>query len=163
MKEGGVIAIVAGVVIVLWFAVNKGLIQARAVPVGAGVYAPQPAQNYSGYLAASTAPGVSGALNSILSGVGGAVTAWLKKGPSNPAPAVSAAAPGMGGYLGSGGVGPSNPMGTIDQNDPAYLAMLAGNTDAAAMAYDQTTNNAFAYDALAADNAYDPNYSLSPV
>lgn len=159
MKAETALILVGGLIALLWFASAKGLIASGAVPVGKGVYAPQPAQNYSGYLAASTAPAVSGALSTILSGVAGGLSAWLHPKSSTPAPAVRAAAPTSAGYNGSGGVGPSNPLG-ISTDDPAYQAMISGYSDQMRAGYDQTSGSAFSYDALALDNAFDPNYSL---
>jgi len=152
MNTGTALVIVGGVLAVLFFATSKGLISSGAVPVGRGVYAPQPAQNYSGYLAASTAPSVAGALNNVLSGLSTGLGGWLSRKANTPAPAVRAAAP-TGEYQAvSTGVGPSNPTGTSDSWD----SMLW--TDP--LAYDNTNQTAFAYDPLALDNAYDPNYSL---
>ena len=153
MNTGTALVLVGGAIAILFLATSKGLISSGAVPVGRGVYAPQPAQNYSGYLAASTAPGVSGALNNILSGLGSGLSGWLSRKTNVPAPNVQAAAP-TGGYQAvSTGVGPSNPTGTSDSWD----SMLWQDP----LAYDNTNQVAFAYDPLAVDNAYDPNYSLS--
>lgn len=156
MKEAPFLAIVIGGFALIYLAVKSGWIgpnQSAAIPVGRGVYAPQPAQNYSGYLAASTAPGVSSALNGLLSGIGGAVSGWLHQAPKNvPAPNVQAAAPTGAYQSASTGVGPMNPTGISDSNDPFLW------TDP--LAYDNTDVMSFSYDALAADNAYDPTYSL---
>lgn len=156
MKEAPLIAIIVGGVALLYLAVKSGWIGANptaAIPVGKGVYAPQPAQNYSGYLAASTAPGVSNALNGIISGIGGAVSGWLHSPSVNtPAPAVRAAAPTGANQAVSTGVGPSNPLGISNSNDPALW------TDP--LLYDNTNVTSFAYDQIAADNAFDPSYSL---
>jgi hypothetical protein len=155
MKEAPTLAIVVGAVVLFYLAMKSGWIGANpsaAVPVGRGVYAPQPAQNYSGYLAASTAPGVSNALNGILSGVGSALSGWLTRSANTPAPAVQAAAPTGPNQAASTGVGPSNPLGISDSSNPLLW------TDP--LAYDNTSVSAFSYDPLAADNAYDPNYSL---
>jgi hypothetical protein len=156
MKEAPFLAVVIGGFALLYLAVKSGWIGGNpnaAIPVGRGVYAPQPAQNYSGYLAASTAPGVSDALNGLLSGVGGALSGWLHTRSSNsPAPNVQAAAPTGAYQAASTGIGPSNPLGISDSNNPMLW------TDP--LAYDNTGVTSFAYDALAADNAYDPTYSL---
>lgn len=158
MKEAPLLAAIVGGFALLFLAMKYGWIGGNpnaAIPVGKGVYAPQPAQNYSGYLAASTAPGVSDALNGLLSGIGGAVSGWMHKSQNVPAPAVQAAAP-TGAYQAvSTGVGPSNPLGISDSFDPA----LWSNP----IAYDNTDVTSFSYDPLAADNAYDPTYSLTAV
>ncbi len=155
MKEAPLLAIVIGGFALLYYAMKSGWIgpnPGAAVPVGRGVYAPQPAQNYSGYLAASTAPGVSNALNGLLSGIGGALSGWMHTKPTNTPANVQAAAPTGAFQAASTGVGPSNPLGLSDSNDPFLW------TDP--MAYDNTDVTSFSYDALAADNAYDPTYSL---
>lgn len=157
MKEAPLLAVIIGGFAILYLAIKSGWIgpnQSAAIPVGKGVYAPQPAQNYSGYLAASTAPGVSSALNGLLSGIGGAVSGWLHTPSVNsPAPNVRAVTPTSYSQSVSTGIGPGNITGTADSFDQT----LWDNP----IAYDNTDVTAFSYDAIAADNAYDPTYSLT--
>lgn len=166
MKTGAIIAVVVGVVVVLYLAVSRGLIGSGvAVSVGPGgvttahgIVAPQPGSNYSGYLAATTAPGVSSALNGLLTGVGGAFTKWLTpNAPAQPAPAqgANAASPSLAAQ-------PSGPV-------PAAAFGSASATGSGApvgpmvppdISYNATAGSAFDYSGLAGDNGYDPSFSL---
>jgi hypothetical protein len=156
MKTGAVIAIVAGVLVALYFAVSRGLIGSGvAVKASGGVVAPQPAANYSGYLAATTAPQVSGILNTLLSGVNSAAHSWLAPSgaPSSPAP--------------QQGASPTSPSLFAQPSGPApqptsYVAdtTLVGPQIDPVMQYSATSGSAFDYSGLAADNSFDVNASL---
>lgn len=159
MKSGAIIAIVVGVVAVLVIALNRGLISSGVqVPVAGGVrgiVAPQPAQNYGGYLSAATAPGVSTFLNTALSGLGNAFGSWLSPSKSTPAPA-------QGSNPGSPSLA-AQPLGPAQQ--AASLADISGGwmigpTVNPVMSYNNTSGAAFDYGGLAADNGFDPNAGL---
>jgi hypothetical protein len=176
MKESTIIILVVAGVAALFWAVQTGLIKVTggAVNVGGGIVAPQPSQNYSGYLAASTAPGVSGALNAILGGVGSTLSSWLAPANANPAaptPAQVAASVGpvpgsiqpTSATIGTQLVSPSfaGPSGPSLANlMPSYSATPIGPQTDASLNYDSTTGNAFDYNGLSGANAYDPAYSL---
>lgn len=164
MKAGVIIAVVVGAVAIIFLAVNRGLISSGVgISVGAGgstsakgIVAPQPATNYSGYLAASTAPGVSSALNGLLSGLGSGFGSWLGGGGgSTPGPNQGAnpASPSLGAQ-------PSGPS-LATQNAPIGGALVGPQIDPiTGLTYDATSGAAFDYSGLAADNAYDPTASL---
>jgi hypothetical protein len=157
MKDSTIIIILLGGAALLFWAVSTGLIQTtggavRVGPQGAvsGVVAPQPAQNYSGFLAASTAPGVSSALNSALSGIGNAFSAWLT--PHNPTVAagqgpVSATPPTLSAQ-------PSGPVGAT------IAGASVGPIIPPELSYDATTGAAYDWMGLANANSFDPSYSL---
>lgn len=166
--EGLIIALVIGAIAIFFFAVNRGLISSGvSVGVGAGgatsvkgIIAPQPSQNYSGYLAASTAPGVAGAINGLLSGIGSGASAWFSGVKSTPTPAVGnpaqAAAP-------VSSVANAAQQQSVYDNTPLPLPALGPQLSDVNLAYDNTSGSSFGYDALAADNAYSPGDSLSIV
>lgn len=165
MKAGAIIAIVVGVVAVIFLAVNRGLVSSGvSVGVGPGgstsvrgIVAPQPSQNYGGYLAATTAPGISSALNGALMGLGSAFASWMGK-PSTQAPVAqgaSVSSPSL--YAQPIGVTSTEmPLsGSLVGPQPATLSGLQ-------LTYDSGSSGAaFDYAGLAADNAYDPSASLS--
>lgn len=158
MKTGAVIAIVVGVLAVLYLAVSRGLI-GSGVAIGPGgqqrgIVAPQPGSNYSGYLAATTAPQVSGILNTVLSGVNSAFHSWLA--PSAPAavpPAQGASANSPSLFAQPSGPAPQPSMYS------APTALVGPQIDPA-LQYDQTSGAAFDYAGLSNDNSFDPNASL---
>jgi hypothetical protein len=164
MSTGGVIAIVIGAVVVIFLAVNKGLVNS-GVAVGHGIIAPQPAQNYGGFLAASTAPQVSNILGTILSGVNSSFHNWLAPAtPATPAPAQGASATSP-----SVAAQPTGPApGTIQPSSYTTSAGLVdtgmgwmiGPQTTPALGYDATSGAAFDYAGLTADNSFDPNASL---
>lgn len=179
MKDSTIILLVVAGGALLFWAVSTGLIRTTggAIPVGpqgqipsGAIYAPQPSTNYSGYLAATTAPGVSTALNSALSGLGTGInhlfSGWLSgsaaaqpsavspSGGPNAAqtapsdtPALAASAGQIyGPFMSQADLqGTSNPVGPIV--DPA-------------VGYAATSGAAFDYSGLASANSYDPGYSL---
>ena len=151
MKENTVIILVVAVAALLFWAISTGLLK-TGVNVGGGIVAPQPSQNYSGYLAASTAPAVSGALSNAVFGLSSAFTSWLHPsgGSSAPTPAgqqASATSP----------AGPAQPAGSTYAS---YDDSLVGPQIDPIMSYGATPGSAFDYSGLAASNAYDPSYSL---
>lgn len=164
MSTGGVIALVIGAVAIIFLAVNRGLVQS-GVPVGHGIVAPQPASNYGGYLAASTAPQVSNILSTLLSGANSAFHNWLApKSPGTPAPAQgfsssspSAAAQPTG--PAPGAIQPSNFDTTAGLVDTSGGWMIGPQVDPL-VSYNQTPQSAFDYSGLASDNSFDPNASL---
>lgn len=175
MKENTVIIlIVAGAALLFW-AVSTGLIKTTGglVNVGGGVLAPQPSQNYGGYLAVSSAPAVAGALSTAISGLGNAFSGWL----GSPTPAAKTAQ----------GANPSSPSGAAQPSGPSpqavqsaiigqaagtgaftptatyasYSDTLVGPQVSSQVAYSATPGSAFDYAGLASDNSFDPDYSLS--
>jgi hypothetical protein len=165
-EETVIILIVAGVALLFW-ATSSGLLKVTggAVPVGnTGILAPQPSQNYSGYLAASTAPGVSSALNSIIGGLGTSLGAWLSPSGSPPPPVgqgASSASP-------SGAAQPIGvPNPAIQPTSISPSASLVGPTLVGPQippldgtSYDATLGSAYDYNGLSAANSFDPSYSL---
>jgi len=188
MKSGAIVALIIGALALVYLAVSRGLISS-GVQVSStggvisqrGIVAPQPTQNYSGYLAATTAPGVSGAINGALSGLANAFSSWMSKPPSqNPPVSSPAALPGaqtvasaVGTGVGSIFGGPSlaaAPSGPsidavgilptdISNYDLAALSNVGPVVDPA-VSYTATDQAAFDYSGLALDNAYDPSASL---
>jgi hypothetical protein len=164
MKDSTVlIVVIAGFALIFW-AFSKGFLSASPTGLGINpqtgkpfgvVNIPQPSQNYSGYLAASTAPGVSTALNGALSGIGAGLnnlfSGWIggssqvqgvNQGAVNPpASAPSAAA---------------QPVGPTAQIFGPFVGPVAYPD----VSYNATPGSAFDYAGLAADNVYDPTYSL---
>lgn len=175
MKDSTVILLVVGGFVLLFWAFSKGIITAGVGPTGLGVNpatgkpygvitAPQPSTNYSGYLAATTAPGVSGALNGALSGIGSGLnnlfSGWFGGQSSNPTPSASnqiasANSPALNAQpagpvaapfdFASTFQGTSNPVGPVVNPDVSYNA---------------TNWSAFDYNGLAASNSPDMTYSL---
>jgi hypothetical protein len=172
MKDSTIVLLLIGGAALLFWAVSTGLIRTTGgmIPVGAQgqvaggtILAPQPSSNYSGYLAATTAPGVSTALNSALSGISTGVNhlfaGWFggsgaAAGPApqqtasanSPALAAQPAGPVYGPFVDAQTFqGTSSPVGPI--NDPS-------------VAYGATSGAAFDYAGLANANTYDPGYSL---
>jgi hypothetical protein len=160
-----IIFIVAGFALLFW-AVSTGLIKTTGggVNVGGGIVAPQPATNYSGYLAASTAPGVSSALNSILGGVGTSVAAWL-----SPEPSTATNTP----FVNQGPMQPavSAPSAAAQPQGPSSSGLVAAQTVQntsvpvgpvidPSISYLSTNQDAFNYLGLSSANAVDPGYSL---
>lgn len=163
-----VILVVAGAALLFW-AVSSGIIRTTGggINVGGGVVAPQPTQNYSGYLAASTAPQVSGAINTAISGLSGLFSGWLsgsqvapKTGqtysPSSPSlfAQPSGPAPTSGAKL----VSSLNP--SVGSAYASYSDTLVGPQVSDDISYQATNGSAFDYYGLASDNAFDPDYSL---
>lgn len=171
MKTGAIIAIVAGALILIFWATSRGLIQSgvQVGPTGTqrGIVAPQPAQNYSGYLAATTAPQVSGILNGLLSGLSGSVSSWFGKSaaPQPVAQGTNANSPALA-ATGSAGVAAS----ILNTTNQQYIATLSPSTysDPGSTligpqvdpALQYAGGSAFDYAGLAADNAYDPAASM---
>src|SRR5919108_2458764 len=157
MSTGGVIAIVVGALVVVFLAVNRGLVHAGVqVPVGVGgqkgIVAPQPAQNYGGYLAATTAPQVSNILSTVISGANSALRSWLTPAPSAQTPprvGASASSPSLSAQ-------PSGPAVT-------YYQPTIGPVVSPDLSYNSTSQAAFDYSGLSFDNGFDPNASLDGV
>jgi hypothetical protein len=166
MKAGAIVAIVIGAVVVIFLAVNRGLISSGVsvgvgpggVTTGKGIVAPQPSQNYGGYLAASTAPGVSSALNGALMGLGGAFASWMHETtPPGTTPIRQGASP-TSPSLGAQPIGVTTsdaPIGgSLVGPQPATLSNLQLTYDAG------TSGAAFDYAGLAGDNSWDSAASL---
>jgi len=166
MKEETVIILVVAGFALLFWAVQTGLIKTvgGGINVGGGVVAPQPSVNYSGYLAASTAPGVSSALNSILGGLGTSIAGWL-----SPEPSTATNTP----FVNQGPMLPASqaPSAAAQPSGPTPSAVVAAQTVQntpvpvgpvvdPSVSYLSTNQNAFNYIGLADANAVDPNYSL---
>jgi|SRR6516162_359446 hypothetical protein len=166
MKDSTLVILLVGGAALLFWAVSRGFISAS--PTGLGtlpgpgqsgvIVTPQPTQNYSGYLAASTAPSVSSALSSVLSGFGNLASGWLSSKASGasvpPQQGASAYSPSMGAQ-------PSGPSPFATQSAySAYDNTLVGPQIPDAVSYDATNGSAYAWAALADDNGYDPNYAL---
>lgn len=162
MSTGGVIAIVLGAVVLVFLAVNRGLVssgvQVGIGPSGAtstrGIVAPQPSTNYGGYLAASTAPGVSSALNGALTGLGSGLASWFRPAPTS-APVVS---------QGANSASPSaaaQPVGVQTTNMPISGALVGPQiTPISGLSYDATSGAAFGFGDLSAENAWTAADSL---
>lgn len=175
MKTGFLIAGILAAVGIVYLIFSKTLLGGNpAVSVGpggrqTGILAPQPSTNYSGYLAATTAPQVSGILNTVLAGVNSGFHSWLS--PSNPTPAnapanqganmasPSLAAQPSGPYPTYGPAAPGNAAGSFSDLQAAFSAPVGPVVDPA-MSYNATPGSAFDYGPLAADNAYDSAASL---
>lgn len=176
MKESTVIVLIVAGVAALFWAMSRGLLGVGVGPTGlvanpatghlaGAITVPQPTQNYSGYLAASTAPGVASALNSIFGGIGSSISGWLSpsgssntpyvnQGPIAPSPEAPSAAAQPGGPL------PDGFFSGASQNPVVASSAFVGPVVAPDLAYGATSGLAFAYDGLAADNAPDMSYSL---
>lgn len=156
MRTGAVVAIVAGVLIALYWAFSRGIIGSGGLGVRAsgGVIAPQPSSNYSGYLAATTAPQVSGILNTVLSGVNSGLHSWLAPAQAaTPAPTPApAASPALA----------AQPQGPSGLNDSAlfYSATPVGPQVDPTVSYAATSGAAYDLGGLASQNAFDPSSSL---
>lgn len=173
MKTGGVIAIVIGVIAVLYFAFSRGLIGTGGQVVGAGgILAPQPSSNYSGYLAATTAPSVAGILNTTLSGINSGLHSWLS--PAAPTPVTGQGASASSPSLAAQPVGPSSSVvapgvgsvsilspGTVGPSSYTAPTSLVGPQLDTTISYGSTSGAAFDYAGLAASNAYDPSSGLT--
>ena len=173
MKDNTVILLVIGGLVLLFWAMSKGLLGTGATglainpatgqPYGA-ISVPQPSTNYSGYLAASTAPGVANALNGALTGLSSMFAGWLGTSSTpTPAPAQGAnpASPSLAAQ-------PSGPTSSFysGASAPAMLdatqyAANVGPSVPPDISYNATQGAAFDFPGLTADNAYDPSYSLS--
>jgi len=167
MKDSTIlIVVVAGAALLFW-AVSSGLIKTSggAIPVGhTGVVAPQPSSNYSGYLAANAAPAIAGSINAAISGLGSAFSAWISpsSGPNvTPGQVASPSSP-------SAAAQPSGPalVSQLSKSAPTssgyatYSDALVGPQIDPSVSYASTPGLAFDYSGLAADNAFDPAYSL---
>ena len=182
MKESTVLIIV-GIAAVLFWAVSTGFLKVTGGPVTvgpqgqiSGVVSPQPASNYSGFLAASTAPGVSGLLNNVMSGLSGAFGSWINpasgnntttgqgSNPSSPSRAAQPAGPvGVQPSVYSPNASLVAPVsGAPTAQLSGFLPSVGPQVDAS-LSYDATSGGAFDYSGLAADNAFDPTYSLESV
>lgn len=179
MKDSTILILIVGGFALLFWAFSRGLLTASPTGLGINpatgraygtVAVPQPSQNYSGYLAASTAPGVASALNGALSGIGVGLnnlfSGWLgssntgsgggNQGPVAPAAsAPSAAAQPSGPTPGSFYSGASAPAML---NATAYTPV--GPVVPPDVSYAATPGSAFDYQGLSVDNSYDPSYSL---
>jgi hypothetical protein len=163
MKDSTIIILVVAGVAVLFWAVSTGLLKTVGGPVtvpGTNILAPQPTQNYSGYLAASTAPGVSSALNGALSGLGTGLNhlfaGWFGSptGSSAPTPIKQGSNPASP-SLGAQPVGPSASTIAAQTAEGSFVGPQIPE-----IGYEVTSGSAFDYSGLAADNGYDPAYSL---
>lgn len=170
MKDSTVVLLIVGGFALLFWAFSRGLISTTGLGVNPAtgqqygvITAPQPTTNYSGYLAATTAPGVSSALNGALSGLGAGVnnlfSGWFGgSSQTTPAPNQTAspvspavAAQPTGAVYGpfvdaSTFQGTSNPVGPVV--DPT-------------VSYNATSGSAFDFLGLSQANSYDPNYALT--
>lgn len=154
MKTGAVIAIVIGIVAVIYYAFSRGIIGSGAVVAPGGILAPQPSSNYSGYLAATTAPQVSGILNTVLSGVNSGLHSWISPAtPNAPAPTPApAASPALAAQ-------PSGPSG-LNNSALFYSATPVGPQVDPTVSYAATSGAAYDLGGLASQNAFDPSSSL---
>ena len=175
MKDSTIIILVVAGAAILFWAASRGLFGVGIGPtglaanpatgrLGGAITVPQPTQNYSGFLAASTAPGVASALNSILGGLGGTISGWLapsgdnspvvNQGPMQPTGSAPSAAAQPGGPF---------PVGFFSgaSNNPVISPSAAvGPAVPPDLSYGDTAGSAFDYSGLAAANSFDPNYSL---
>lgn len=167
MKEETVILLVVGAFALLFWGVSTGIIRTTGgnIQLGGGILAPQPSQNYSGYLAASTAGGVSGVLNTALSGLSSTLTGWLGGGGQGPVvnqgPVVPASsAPTQAAQP----AGPTPASFYSGSSAPAMLNASAlapvGPVVPPDLSYGATSGAAFDYAGLAGANTYDPSYSI---
>lgn len=173
MKDSTIIILVVGGLVVLFWAVSKGFISTTGLGVNPatgqpyGVIAvPQPTQNYSGYLAATTAPGVASALNGALSGLGNLFSGWINNPTSTPSSvnqgpvAPASSAPSQAAQPS----GPTSPSFYSGASAPAQLNATAyapvGPVVAPDLSYTATPGSAFDYAGLAASNSYDSTYSI---
>ena len=163
-EETTVLIIVVAAAALLFWAVSSGLIKSGVVtvPGSGGVVAPQPSSNYSGYLAASTAPGVAGAINTVLSGLGNTVDAWLGGTRSAQPTAAGQTANAASPALAAQPAGPSPAVIPPSATYVDYSNALVGPQVDPAVAYAATTGAAFDYLGLAGANTADASYSLQP-
>lgn len=178
MKDSTLIIIIVAGAAVLFWAVSSGLINS-------GIQVPQPAQNYSGYLAASTAPAVSNAINSVLGGLSNSLSGWLSGGGPT-APATAAGTPGIAPASAVQAAVAAAASSQISTTDSPVSSSLISPTFAAgpsgpdlsglvasvqppsnsgpvvdpSLSYNATTQNAYDYSGLASANPYDAGYSL---
>jgi hypothetical protein len=171
MKDSTIVILVIGGFAVLYLAFSRGFLSASPTGLGLNpatgqaygtINVPQPSTNYSGYLAASTAPGVSSALNGALSGIGSGLnnlfSGWFGGSSQTPTAAnqtATPASPSLGAQPAGPNYGPfldatmlqgtSNPVGPVNNPDLAYAA---------------TSGLAFDYAGLANANSPDSTYSL---
>lgn len=163
MSTGGIVALAIAAVAVIFLAVNRGLISSGVqVGVGAGgvtstkgIVAPQPSSNYGGYLAASTAPGVSSALNGALTGLGSAFAGWFGGSPAPTKPVQQGATSNSPSLA-------AQPIGTTDAPiGGALVGPQPASLSGLQLTYDSgTTGAAFDYTGLANANSWDQSSSL---
>jgi hypothetical protein len=171
MKDSTIVVLVVAGVVALFWAASTGLIKT-------GIQVPQPAQNYSGYLAASTAPAVTGALNSIIGGLSNSISGWLS--PAAPPTTVSGT-PGQIATLQASAASSSpqttdtpvgnqliSPTFAASPSGPNFTGLVAsvqppqnsGPVVDPSLSYASTSQAAYDYTGLAASNPYDAGYSL---
>lgn len=182
MKDEGWIVLIVGGFVLLFWAFSRGLIGGGVGPTGVAVnpqtgvasgaiQVPQPSSNYSGYLAATTAPGVASAVNTIIGGLGTTLSGWFSGGSNAPQVAQGPAAPASAAPSAAAqpaGPTPINPItgGNFyaGANAPAMLNATAatpiGPITAPDVTYDATSGSAFDYNGLSGSNAYDPTYAM---
>jgi len=160
MKAGVIVAVIVGAVAIIFLAVNRGLISSGVNvgfgPAGSttvkGIIAPQPTQNYSGFLAASTAPGVATALNGALAGLGKGFESWFGGGGGTQPVAQGASATSPSLF--------AQPSGPSAAAAATVGGSLVGPIIDPAMSYDMTTGAAYDYSGLSADNTWDSSATL---
>lgn len=173
MKEGTTVLLIVGGLALLFWAFSKGLLgvvptgisinPATGQPYGA-IAVPQPSTNYSGYLAASTAPQVSSVLNGALSGLGQGVnhlfSGWFGGSSQTPPTANNVGvAPTSTPALAASPSGPSPSYGVLTAD--MGTSTPVGPVIDPILSYNTTSGAAFDYTGLAAANAPDPGYSLT--
>lgn len=153
-----IIVVIAGIALLFW-AMSKGLISSTGLSVTPSgqqvglISVPQPTQNYSGYLAATTAPAVSSAVNTAVSGLSTGVnhlfSAWF--GQSTPTP-----------YVNQGPVAPaaSAPSAAAQPMGPITPVTTVGPQIPSDISYAATAGSAFDYTGLANANSWDSTYAL---
>jgi hypothetical protein len=168
MKDSTVILLVVGGFVLLFWAFSKGFLTASPTglainpqtgqPYGA-IQVPQPATNYSGFLAATTAPGVGQALNTIIGGLGTGLSAWISGGaaPNVPTPGQSASvnSPALAAQPTGALYGPF-----VDATTFQGTATPVGPIVDPTASYNSTSGLAFDYSGLSSANSFDPTYSL---
>lgn len=174
MKDSTILILVIGGLALLFWASSKGFISAS--PTGLGINpatgkaygtiaVPQPSTNYSGYLAASTAPGVTSALNALIGGLGSTTSSWLA-GSGAATPTVGQGATNPSSSAPSAAAQPVGPSSSYFYSG-AYLNPISspsaavGPAVAPELSYGATSGAAFDYAGLASSNAVDPSYSLT--
>lgn len=170
MKDSTVIILIVGGFALLFWAMSRGLL--TGTPTGLGVNpatgrpygvitAPQPTTNYSGYLAATTAPGVSSALNGALSGIGTGLnnlfSGWFGGASTAPSPnqTASASSPALAAQPNGAVYGPF-----VDASTFQGTANPIGPVINPEMSYNSTSGSAFDFYGLANANSPDMTYSL---
>jgi hypothetical protein len=157
MKDSTLLIIVGALVVgfLVVFKYNTG------VATGKTILAPQPSQNYGGYLQATTAPSVSSAISSMISGLGSSVGGWLGKSSS---PSIATAGIAAAGQVGAG-IAPrlisGGPAGAAAPNAPVQLIAPIGPITDPGLSYNATDYSSFDYGGLAYNNSYDPSASLN--